>query len=131
MSNARLHDLRLLLQKALELEFFTVGPYLTALYSMHEAGNFPAAPIIPGVVMEEMLHMALVANVMNAIGGAPCVSPDVVNEGSATPGWRLEIRTYPSPVPHVDLDVNIPLERFSEAAIRRFSKIEEPEPPES
>jgi hypothetical protein len=130
MSNPRLHELHVLLQKALELELFTIGPYLTALYSMREGRNPAATRILQSVVMEEMLHMTLVANVINAIGGSPCLSPDIVN-ANPVDGLRLEIRTYPSRVPHVDLHVSVSLARFRRDAIEVFRTIEEPEEPKT
>jgi hypothetical protein len=76
-----------------------------------------------------MLHITLVANVMNAIGGTPRLSPDLVN-AEEDDERCLEIRTYPSRVPHVNLDVCVALERFSRPAIHVFRTIEAPEEPE-
>lgn len=122
MTERRIAEVRGLLQAALELELFTIPPYLTALYSIREGTNTESAQIIQGVVMEEMLHMALVANVLNAIGGRPCLSPDCTGGGS-----EVVRRRYPSAVPHVDLGLNVSLQRFCPDAIRAFQKIEEPE----
>ena len=77
------------LQWAIEVEHFTIPPYLCALYSIPERGdNVESARIIQSVVMEEMLHMTLVANIMNAVGATP-----IVNK----PGF---IPKYPCPLPH-------------------------------
>ncbi len=130
MTDSRLNELHCLLQKALELELFTIPPYLTALYSIRKGHNREATQIIQGVVMEEMLHATLIANVMNAVGAKPRVSPDIVNR-EEDGRWHLEVRPYPSRVPHVDLDVEVSLERFSKTAIKVFRKIEEPEDPET
>lgn len=119
MTDPRIDEVRRLLQAALELELFTIPPYLTALYSIREGSNAESAQIIQGVVMEEMLHIALVANVLNAIGGTPRLSTD--------DGRGLARRAYPSTAPHVDLDVEVSLRRFSRPAIEVFQKIEEPE----
>lgn len=119
MIEPRIAEVHRLLQAALELELFTIPPYLTALYSIREGTNGESAHIIQGVAMEEMLHMALVANVLNAIGGTPCLSTDE--------GGRLIRRRYPSEAPHVDLGLEVSLQRFCPEAIKVFQKIEEPE----
>jgi hypothetical protein len=129
MTHPRLLDVRLLLQKALELELFTIPPYLCALYSIPTGKNRESAEILQGVLMEEMLHMALVANVLNAIGGAPQISPRLAC--NAASGWSLQVRTYPSRPPHVELPLEVPLRRFCPASIETFRAIEAPDPPES
>ena len=69
-----LESLRHHLQEALEIEHATIPPYLCALYSIPEGSNREAASVIRSVVMEEMLHLTLVANVMNAVGGTPAIA---------------------------------------------------------
>jgi hypothetical protein len=115
--------LRELLQKALEIELFTIPPYLTALYSIKEGTNRDSVKIIQSVVMEEMLHATLVANVMNAVGATPLVSPELS-------GGALSKCYYPSRVPHINIDLEISLSPFSENAITEFRAIEAPEQPE-
>src|SRR6478672_6484479 len=66
-----IESLRSHLQWAIELEHSTIPPYLTAFYSLHEGHNREAAAVILSVAIEEMLHMTLAANVLNAIGGQP------------------------------------------------------------
>jgi hypothetical protein len=77
------------LQNAVRLEHATVPPYLTALYTLKPggAGVRVAAGILRGIVEEEMLHMALACNILNAIGGTPRI---------AEPGF---IPDYPGPLP--------------------------------
>jgi hypothetical protein len=65
------------LQWALIVELSTIPPYLSALYSIIDPGA-DAASLIRSVVVEEMLHMAQVSNLMNAIGGAPSLKSDLV-----------------------------------------------------
>ncbi|NEO96090.1 MAG: hypothetical protein F6K56_40470, partial [Moorea sp. SIO3G5] len=84
-------DLYTHLQAALELEHSTIPPYLTALYSIQPNSNQTIAEIIFSVVREEMLHMVIVANVLNAIGGSP-----QVNKPEFIP-------TYPGNLPMVHL----------------------------
>ena len=64
-------DVLTALQVALELEHATIPPYLCAFYSIKEGCNVEVAQLIRSVVTEEMLHMALVANLIVALGGSP------------------------------------------------------------
>ena len=75
------------LQHAVELEHATIPTYLYALYSLTPGKNDAIAEIIDSVVVEEMLHMTLACNVLNAIGGSPQVDK---------PGF---IPTFPGPLP--------------------------------
>jgi choline dehydrogenase-like flavoprotein len=74
----QIEQLRQNLQDALRLEHSTIPPYLCALYTITPETNLAAFDIINSVVMEEMLHMALVANVLIAIGGRPDFSADAL-----------------------------------------------------
>jgi hypothetical protein len=104
--------LKELLEAAVKLELSTIPPYLCALYSIHQQGNDEAKLVIRSVVVEEMLHMVLAANVLNAIGGEPRVA------GSEhTP-------RYPHELPD---GVVLDLLPFSPAAIAGFLKVENPE----
>lgn len=68
------------LQRAIELELSTIPPYLTAMYSIQDKTS-DAYQAIRDVVLEEMLHVNLVANMINALGGAPKLT------GSACPRY--------------------------------------------
>lgn len=109
-----LADLQEHLQVALEIEHATVPPYLCALYSLEAGANFEVAAILRSVVMEEMLHMALVANLLNALGGRPSVT------------HKGFIPEYPTTLPHGDHSFEVHLCRFSPEAIETFLKIERP-----
>src|SRR3954465_5321574 len=87
---ASLASLQEHLQWAIELEHFTIPPYLCALYSLDMDRNADAAEVIASVVIEEMLHLPLAANLLNAVGGRPQID---------TP--RL-LRPCPLPLPHSD-----------------------------
>lgn len=107
-------ELRMYLQGALEIEHLTIPPYLTAMYTIQAGTNKDAYYVIRSVVLEEMLHMTLVANLLNAVGGRPRVAhPDFV-------------RRYPARLPYSALDVKIPLQHFSPEAMRTFLLIEHP-----
>ncbi|NEO02042.1 MAG: hypothetical protein F6K50_43715, partial [Moorea sp. SIO3I7] len=57
------------LKYAMQVEHSTIPPYLTALYSLKPGSNLEAFHMIRAVVVEEMLHLTLAANVFNAVGG--------------------------------------------------------------
>jgi len=110
-----LDDLREHLQWAIELEHATIPPYLCALYSIKPGTNQPVVNAITSVFIEEMLHMTLAANLLNAVGGAP-----VLNKPEF-------LARYPTYLPHSNKAFLVPLEPFSPAAVETFMKIERPE----
>ncbi len=93
-------DLITYLKAALRLEHATIPPYLTALYSLHPGSNSPAWHILRVVAVEEMLHLTLVANVMNAVGGVPNLTePEFVpSYPTALPRRRGRLRRGPAAV---------------------------------
>lgn len=68
-------DLRDHLQTAVELEFSTLPPYLTALYSITDNSSY-AYQLIRSVALEEMLHFNLAANMLLSVGGTPKITGD-------------------------------------------------------
>jgi len=107
-------SLRTHLQWALELEHATIPAYMCALYSIKEGHNKEASEVILSIFMEEMLHMGLVANLLNAIGGSPKLD------------YPEFIATYPTPLPHSDESFEVPLGKFSREGIEPFLNIERP-----
>ena len=106
------------LQCALQLEFSTIPIYLYAFYSLDKTKNSVIGSILRSVVIEEMLHMTLVCNLINSLGGTPKLSDSAV------------IPRYPGPLPGgVESDLVVHLEAFSPAQLDVFIKIEEPEKP--
>ncbi len=106
------------LQTAMQLEHSTIPPYLCALYSIKEGKNLMATEIIKSVVIEEMLHMVMVANLINSIGGKP-----VIGEVKGEPF----IPSYPTNLPgNVDPDLIVNLTSLTKKQIRVFCKIEHP-----
>lgn len=106
------------LQQAIELEHATVPVYLYALYSLDLRKNAAVASILESVVLEEMLHMTLACNVLNALGGAPQIDK---------PNF---IPTYPGPLPGgVESDLVVNLAPFSMEQLKAFLHIEQPEDP--
>lgn len=114
-----LEDLHSLVQKAIELEHSTIPPYLTALFSIKPGSNQEAASIIHSIVVEEMLHMTIAANILNALGGKP-----QINNPQFVPN-------YPGPLPMgIGQDLIVGLEAYSpDLAKKAFMEIEEPENP--
>ncbi len=71
MAIRTIESLRQHLQWAIEIEHSTLPPYLCALYSIKDGHNREAVEVIHSVFLEEMLHMTLAANLLNAVGGSP------------------------------------------------------------
>ena len=115
-------DLWHFLRIAMEIELTTIPVYLSALYSIHPGKNQPACDLIHSVVIEEMLHLTLAGNILNATGGAA-----KLNDLDFVP-------KYPFPLFSGPATVDVPLERFCPSAIETFLGIERPEkadaPPE-
>jgi CDGSH-type Zn-finger protein/rubrerythrin len=115
MSINTIESLRSHLQWALEIEHATLPPYLYALYSIKDGHNIESREIIESVFMEEMLHMTLVANILNAVGGKPVLDkPEFIPQ-------------YPSYLPHSNKAFQVPLMKLSKESIEVFLKIEQPE----
>ena len=92
------------LQWAIELEHATLPPYLCALYSLDPKRNPEAAEVVGSVFVEEMLHLALAANLLNAVGGRPRLD---------TP--RM-LPSHPRPLPHGDRSLELSLVPFGAEA---------------
>ncbi len=112
-------DIHLSLQDALRLEHATIPLYLTAYFSLHDVPrNTAVAEAVRAVVVEEMLHFTIVANVLNALGGRPLIDdPDMVPD-------------YPDALPApVGAGLEVSAQRMSRAQAAVFMTIEEPEDP--
>jgi hypothetical protein len=112
-------DLERHLQAAVEMEHATIPAYLTAMYSLKPGTNENIAAIIRSVVVEEMLHMTIAANILVAIGGTPEIN---------NPKFLAD---YPGRLPlGIADELIVPIKAFSKDLIRDvFMKIEEPEFP--
>ena len=103
------------LQTAIGVEFGVLPPYLYALYSIRPGTNQPAVQRIHAVVLQEMVHMCLACNILNALGGDPQLTP----------------QAYPGPLPG-DIgphgaSLTLHLLPFSKRAMQQAMDIEEPE----
>jgi hypothetical protein len=108
-------ELRTHLQTAVEIEWSVIPPYLCALWSLEEGHNELAAAALEDVVMEEMLHLTLAANVLNGLGGAPQLVPPLT-----------QAPVYPTYLPHSDDAFQVSLMRLSPEALETFRRIERP-----
>jgi Ferritin-like len=109
-----LDDLHEYLYSAMQLEHATIPPYLTALYSLHPGSNPDAAHVLRVVAVEEMLHLTLVANLLNAVGGEPDLTrPDFVPD-------------YPTALPDGETDFTVSRQAFHRECVETFLKIERP-----
>lgn len=114
-------DVRAAVANAIKLEFSTIPPYLTALYTIKEGMNADAAEILRGVVIQEMYHLALAGNILNAIGG--------------TPDYPDSVPRFPGPLPmgigsEPGTPFIVPLRKMSIDTVKNvFMVIEEPDNP--
>jgi hypothetical protein len=110
-------ELQNYLDHAMQIEHATIPPYLLALYSIRPETNLYATKILKTIAVEEMLHLTLAANLLNAVGGKPNLT---------VPGFVPE---YPAYLPDGEDDFQVALQAFSKEAIETFLKIERPEKP--
>ena len=81
----------------------------TSLYSIANGSSY-AATTLHSVVIEEMLHMTMAANALNAIGGAPMID---------APGF---VPTFPISLPMTN--VSCSAKRFDLESVRNFMVVE-------
>src|SRR6266545_5194984 len=112
-------DLVDLVQEAMRLEFATIPPYLTAMLSLKPGQNRDIWWAIHDVVVDEMLHLLIGCNLLNALGGRP-----VLDDPAFVP-------KYPGSLPlGIGSGLVVGLEKFSLELVERvFMEIEEPEQP--
>ena len=111
-----------MLCQAAELEHGIMCQYLFAAFSLKQRADEGLAPeeldavkrwrrTIAHVATEEMLHLALVQNVLSAIGAAP----------------HLTRPNLPAPARHYPAGVTLTLVPFGEPALQHFMYLERPE----
>jgi Ferritin-like len=112
-------DLFPLMQNAIELEHATIPPYLTAIFSLKPKTNNEIRKLIHSIVIEEMLHMSISSNILNALGSAPAIN----NENF--------VPKYPTKLPMgIGEDLTVGLANYSVHQVQNvFMRIEEPEHP--
>jgi hypothetical protein len=106
--------LRNALQSAITLEFATLPPYLTALWSIKQEMH-PVAVSIREVVQEEMQHMGYACNMLTAIGGTPQIAGRVPEyPARGLPGGVMP-------------DLVVDIDGLSRGSLRAFMTIEQPD----
>lgn len=99
---------------AMQIEHATVPPYLMVLYSLYPGTNLDAFHILRVIVVEEMLHLTLSANVLNAVGGKPDLTQ------------RDFVPRFPTFLPTGETDFMVDLGPFSRDTVDTFLRIERP-----
>ena len=102
-----------MLRVAAQLEFATIPPYLCALWSIENELD-PVAQSIREVVQEEMLHLALVCNLLAALGERPQLRKWAPSYPTALPG-----KVHPGLV--------VSLQGLNRDSLAGFIRIESPE----
>ena len=111
-----IEDLRAHVALATKVELSTIPPYLYAFYSIKDPES-EAARLIASVVVEEMLHACLTANLSAAIGGDPHF------------GYEM-IPAYPCPLAHHQPELLLELRHCSPELVQDiFLTIEKPQAP--
>jgi hypothetical protein len=111
-----------MLYEAAELEHGIMCQYLFAAFSLKQRGDEGLTAdaleavlrwrrVVAHVATEEMLHLALVQNLLSGIGSAP----------------HLARPNLPAPARHYPAGVNLTLVPFGEPALRHFMYLERPE----
>lgn len=123
-------DLQQHLQRALNLELWTIPLYLTALYSIRDLDKkrhheYPeAAKLIFSVVIQEMLHLELVCNLSNALGFAPKFYMPCYDEKIGIPFIHPEHGNLPRYL----REYSVQPQALNEDSLRLFCAIELPHP---
>lgn len=111
-----IEELRECVQMAIELEWFTLPPYLTAYWSIKSDTSQGAivSSTLRDIAIQEMLHMSIACNLLVAIGGKP-----QMNSAERYP-------SYPDYPPGIALSQTVQLQSASLDAIKLFMEIEKP-----
>ena len=114
------------LQTAIELEFSTLPPYLYAKFSMLPDANPQAAAYLGDIVGQEMIHLCLACNIMNALGGNPVLA----NPSGQPPFPPVFPSTIPGDIgPPGGDPIKVRLLHFCMDAMAQGMAIEQPEDP--
>jgi Ferritin-like len=108
------------LQAAVALELATIPPYLCAYWSIKNPDkrgpSRTASRILLDILYQEMRHLGLVCNMLNAVGGRPMIT--------------AALTAYPTRLPGgVKPELEVSLGALSEDQLRVFMDIEAPEEP--
>jgi Ferritin-like len=103
-----------MLQSAIELEFSTIPVYLCGLWTIQSDPDSVVTQILTNIVVTEMRHLAIAANVMIATGGTPDIT-------AAVPA-------YPAFLPDGETVFKVDLLPFGQAFLEQATWIESPTP---
>ena len=103
-----------MLQSAIELEFATIPVYLCGLWTIQWIPTVLCTQILTNIVVIEMRHLAIAANVMIATGGTPDIT-------AAVPA-------YPAFLPDGETVFKVDLLPFGQAFLEQATWIESPTP---
>lgn len=103
------------LQTAIQIELGTLPPYLYALYTIRPGKNAAANARIKAIALQEMIHLCLDCNILNALGGSPRLAS------------RAVVPSYPGHLPGDLGGLTLHLLPFSLAAMEQGMAIETPE----
>ena len=116
------------LQQSIDVEFWTIPLYLTALYSIKDLPNnqqdYPvAAKLVETVVIQEMLHLELACNLANALGHTPRFTAPKYDQADKIPFIQPPKQAIPA-----DLQgYQVKLGPLDENQLKLFCVIELPE----
>jgi len=120
------------LRAAIKLEFATIPPYLTAMWSVGDHRDLVAG-MIREVAVEEMLHLGLACNMLVGLAEKPALDtagaiPTYPGSlpGNVNPGLKVALRRLTPSQLKVFMDIEYPAEGpFPEAIDRSFDTIGE------
>lgn len=117
------------LRTAMAIELTTLPTYLYSYWSIKTVAQggsqagVEAAEIILSVINEEMLHMGLVSNILNALGGTPTITTppyipqypgELLRHVTNPPKENLIAHLYPLSLPAIDLFLQIELPEYDD-----------------
>ncbi|MGH7726295.1 MAG: ferritin-like domain-containing protein [Candidatus Eiseniibacteriota bacterium] len=125
------HDLHQHLQHAVDVEFWTIPLYLTALYSIKglkelKPSAYPdAAKLVQSVAIQEVLHLELICNISNALGHAPRFHPPRYREAHRIPFIHPRKEALPAHLHGYECAIG----GLDESRLKLFCAIELPQAP--
>lgn len=121
------------LRTAMSIELTTMPAYLYAYWSIKpvEQGGSLAASVaartIMSVVDEEMLHMGLVGNILNALGGTPAITSDPFLPVYPDVLTRRKIQLKPTDRLTAEPPMVVALAPLSQDTVQLFMRVELPD----
>lgn len=123
------NDLYQHLQHAVDVEFFTIPLYLSALYSIKgldalKPKDYPeSAKLILSVVIQEMLHLEIACNLCHALGYKPKLNAPDYSSSDSIPFIHPKKEHLPEQL----RDYSIQIRELGEHSLKAFCVIELPQ----